>query len=114
MGQLMEGATLDDLYGFIDAYGAWARETFPQADEASIIAHLRAEANKELEPGCHPSELADVFLLLVHLAYYRRHELDLPAEVIRKARRNMQRKWAVVPNAEGFFPHTKEAPCSDS
>lgn len=98
---------------FVWQYGRWARSTFPKADEASIIAHLRSEVNKELTPGCTADELADVFLLLAHLAHLRRYEkkdnTDLGADIINKAMKNMDREWATEPNAEGFFPHTAEA-----
>jgi hypothetical protein len=106
---------VDDMYEFIDQYGAWARITFPLSDEASIIAHLRSEVTKELEPGCDITELADVFLLLAHLAYFRKlkrpaRDNDLPGAIARKARINKERKWAQKPNKEGFFPHTEESP----
>lgn len=86
--------------------GDWARRVFPNATEDSILAHLRHEVNKELVPGCAPDELADVVLLVMHLANMR--GINLEHEIHRKHIINTKREWATEPNDEGFFPHTKE------
>lgn len=70
--------------------GEWAEKTFPQSTQDSIIKHLQHEANVELTPDCNPEELADVFLLLLHLAHKRGVSLVQEARI--KFLRNQERK----------------------
>ncbi len=88
--------------------GDWAREAFPQATERTILSHLRNEVNTELFPGCDADELADVVLLVLHLANMR--GIDLEAEIEAKHEINTGRTWAAVKNAEGFYPHVEPEP----
>lgn len=62
-------AKLNELQAMI---GKWADATFPDRNQTSIIAHLRDEITNELHPGCDPLELADVAMLIIDLAHYRR------------------------------------------
>lgn len=87
--------------------GYWAEQTFPKSTEATILAHLRDEVNNELCEGCDGEELADVAMLLFHLAYKR--GLNLSDEISRKFAINCRRKCQTEPNEKGFMSHVDDA-----
>ena len=95
-----------DLDDWQQNVGEWAEKTFPQSTQDSIIKHLQHEANVELMPDCDPEELADVALLLLHLAHKR--GISLVQEMRNKFHRNQQRKWGEK-NSQGFQEHLPEA-----
>ena len=95
---------MDDLTTLQKGLGDWAAVTFPDSTEESIIAHLRSEVNEELHPGCDPSELADVAILVCQLATKRNLRLfDL---MNAKHAINLKRKWGPK-NADGFWEHVE-------
>ncbi len=94
-----------DVDDWQENVGEWASKTFPEATEESIIAHLRDEANNELAHGCAPEELADVVLLLLHLAHKR--GISLVQAMRDKFRRNQNRTWGAK-NEHGFQEHVTE------
>lgn len=62
--------TLDDLYEFIEVYGRFAHEFAPGIDGPEAVLKIRDQANN-LSPRSDISEVAQLFLSLVHLAYLR-------------------------------------------
>lgn len=105
--------SLDD---FQERVGKWAEATFPHATDQSVAAHLTREV-RELRALCDASlhepvahdeyggELADCFLLLLHLAH--RLDLSLFEEAAHKFSENQHRKWG-TPDAEGVVEHIRE------
>lgn len=90
---------------------AWGRETFPQSTDASKVAHLLKEV-KELErQPSSPEEMADVLMILAHLA--GAHNVDLAAEISRKLSICREREWG-GPDADGVVEHVRERPTWDA
>lgn len=85
--------------------GEWGDRTFPQATPASIVAHLQREAAELKERPWSREEMADVAMLLCHLAH--RQGIDLQTEVEQKFALNRMRKWG-KPDAEGVVEHIRE------
>lgn len=71
-----------------DLVGQWGMQTFPEATSDTIIAHMREEvvelqeATDGYEEHGVGEELADIGLMLLHLAH--RYGVDLQTEMIRK------------------------------
>ena len=84
---------------------AWANETFPHATSASRAAHLAREALELKANPTDPEEMADVFMLLGHLAAGA--GVDLAAAARAKLEKNRRRKWG-APDAEGVVEHIDE------
>jgi hypothetical protein len=84
--------------------GDWGKETFPEADEVSVLKHLQSEVAKELYEGCNIDELADVGILLCQLATHRK--LSLLDLMVAKHQVNKKRKWGPK-NEQGFWEHTE-------
>ncbi len=97
---MTEPQTLEDLA--VECVG-WAEETFPDATVESVLAHLKHEVEHELTEECEEDELADVFMLLMHLAYKR--GINMNTTVRDKLIINMGREWSTKKNDEGFFQH---------
>jgi predicted house-cleaning noncanonical NTP pyrophosphatase (MazG superfamily) len=83
----------------------WQEETFPQATTKSIAAHLLREAQELMQNPDDSEELADILLLVGHLA----HKLGInPAmETMYKLKKNMARKWG-SPDTEGVVEHVRD------
>lgn len=56
------------LPNLVKAIQTWQKETFPQATERSVLAHLKSELKELYDCPTDKEEMADVFLLLVGLA----------------------------------------------
>lgn len=84
-------ATLTDLQRRV---GEWGLDTFPDATHASICAHMAEEVGElaEAEYFEIPMELADVFLMLLHVAH--REKIDLLAVAEQKFAICQQATWA--------------------
>lgn len=93
------------LKQLIASYGQWAMDTFKKANVASTLEHLKLEvAELERKPD-DASEMADVVLLVMHLAH--RQGLDLSAAILRKFEENKQRNWSE--GQGGLYHHQEEA-----
>lgn len=99
---------MSDFYvnDFID----WADQTFPHATPATIAAHLKREAEELAAAPEDPSEIADVYLLLLHL------ESKLPTSLRKAAAAKFselkRRKWG-KPDAEGVVEHIRSTEGSE-
>ncbi len=91
--------------------GTWAEKTFPKSTPASCIEHLKEEVG-ELSDNVNmdryskeeiAEELADNFLLLIHLAYKK--EIDIGVALIDKFEKNQSRVWETEPNEKGYYKH---------
>lgn len=103
MGFLMESRErLEDVFA---ESTVWSDQTFPQSTPQSIANHLLSEAKELQQNPFDVSEIADVLLLLAHLA--SRVGVDLAKVVRIKFEINKQRKWGEV-NEEGFVEHVRE------
>lgn len=71
----------------------WQRETFPDQDVPSTVAHLRDEVEKELGDGetIDAHEIADCIFLLLAIA--DRSGIDLVAALESKLVINKKRSW---------------------
>lgn len=85
--------------------GEWGRVTFPHATDASVLKHLDKELAELHERPDNGEEMADVVMLVAHLAY--RHGYDLLAEVARKFAICKTRKWG-EPDADGVVEHIRD------
>lgn len=88
----------------IEEAGSWADKNFPQATHASKAEHLRREAAELAANPTDEEEMADIFLLLIHLA--RGTKTDLINAAYQKLRKNQQREWG-TPDADGVVEHVR-------
>ena len=85
--------------------GDWCNTKFPKTDSKAICKHLDRELI-ELKANFDPTEAADCFLLLMHLAH--QNNFDLLAEALAKHQVNLNRKWAVEPDDQNVYRHIDE------
>lgn len=76
----------------------WQRETFPTADEAGVLNHIREEFAEFLAEPCG-EEAADVVILIMAWARYRK--IDVMAEINRKMAINRARRWNIQADGTG-------------
>jgi len=56
--------------------GQWADKTFPHSDDKSKLEHIRDEIDElNAAPG-DPFEAADIYLIMLHLAYSKNYDLE--------------------------------------
>ena len=83
----------DTRAAFQSEVGTWAEETFPFSTPQTCISHLRREVEElasDIGAGESPAEeLADCYLLLLHLAH--KTGVDLCAQATDKLRVNRAR-----------------------
>jgi NTP pyrophosphatase (non-canonical NTP hydrolase) len=84
----------------------WADATFRDATPETITAHLKREAQELADAPRDWSEIADVYLLLVHLE--SKMPFSLSAAAYRKFEELQERKWG-EPDAEGVVEHVRVA-----
>jgi hypothetical protein len=84
--------------------GAWADLNFPQATHASKAEHLRREAAELAANPTDEEEMADVLLLLIHLA--RGTNTNLINVAYQKLRKNQNRSWG-KPDEHGVVEHIR-------
>lgn len=84
----------------------WANGNFPQATTASKATHLWREAGELLSNPADGEEMADVLLLLLHLA--DGEGIDVVAEAERKLAKNKTRTWG-KPDAAGVVEHIRSS-----
>ena len=96
-----------------DAVGEWAEATFPKSTVGYCLTHLEREV-KELDDSfmdssegddCDAEELADCFLILLHLAH--KTNVSLFDEARKKFAKNQTRTWG-EPDADGVVEHIAE------
>ena len=100
---------------FQDEVGEWAEKTFPHSTVLTCINHLWREVAELKDSadaaaitewnGCDPEELADCFLLLLHIAH--KIKANLLVEAVVKHGKNKKRTWG-NPDAEGVSEHIKD------
>lgn len=91
---------------FIRDAATWADKQFSAATSASKAEHLRREAIELAESGGKDAEeMADVFLLLIHLSHGE--NVDLLEEARKKLAKNKARKWG-TPDAQGVVEHLRK------
>jgi ribA/ribD-fused uncharacterized protein len=90
------------LLPFQQKLGAWADKTFPHSDNAAKIEHLKDELKELEETPSDGTEMADMFLILLHLAHS--HGVDLLAEADKKLEICEKRKWG-TPDERGVSHH---------
>ena len=106
------------LSGFQRYIGIWGQNTFPESTLSGQMAHLDLELNEVHEAANvffnNPSienkkefqtEIADVFILLLGLAY--KLDFDLMLEAAGKHRVLQSRKWLPA-NSDGVYHHITE------
>jgi len=81
---------------------AWQRVTFPNSTAATVLSHLKEEA-EELGDTPGAEEAADVLMLLIALA--DKMGFDLLAAAQDKLEINKHREWTTTA-AEGHTKHT--------
>lgn len=94
--------------------GEWAQQAFPQSTPWTVMNHLTREINElgqvvkaeGIFSGAEAEEMADCFLLLLHLAYKR--GVSLHDAALAKFAINQQRQWG-QPDAEGVVEHIRES-----
>ena len=84
--------------------GAWGAETFPASTDASKLKHLMKEVAELAANPSSAEEMADVVMLVSHLAYA--HGIDLTAAIRYKLEICRQRTWG-EPDADGVVEHVR-------
>lgn len=84
---------------------AWADETFPAATLHSRAVHLHREAAELLADPTDAEEMADVLMLLGHLASHA--GVNLTEALTAKLAKNRRRTWG-QPDADGVVEHVRE------
>ena len=84
--------------------GKWAEATFPDSTPETIIIHLTREVIELCKRPASGEEMADVLLLLLHLAF--KQGVDLTAEVRSKFVINQGRTWG-KPDPDGVIEHIR-------
>lgn len=80
----------------------WSNATFPDADPHSISSHLLLEAHELHRSPGDPGEIADVIMLVAHLA--QKQDIDLVKAVADKLEICRKRTWG-KPNKDGVIEH---------
>lgn len=88
----------------LEEIGAWAHETFPRWSNGGIIEHIRRELTELEEDPMSGEEMADIVILLCHLAY--EHDVNLMDAIKVKHVINQHRTWG-EPDAQGVVEHVK-------
>lgn len=102
-----EGARGGRLEGLLTAVAQWGRETFPASEDRSKILHLQEEVGELAERPWCGEEMADVVMIVAHLA--AAHEVNLADEIERKLALCRQRVWG-NPDENGVVKAIKKAP----
>ena len=101
----MSYSVSDAVYGLVEEVGMWADKTFPESTPESMIEHIKREV-KELEEADGKKELgeemADIVLILMHLAH--RKKIHLYGEIMGKFKVCKERTWG-KPDAQGVRRH---------
>lgn len=88
----------------------WQDETFPLSTSASRAEHLRREAEELAKDPENPEEMADVLLLLSHLARGKGGPgVSLVRAVLSKQEKNRAREWG-KPDCDGVVEHIRRSP----
>ena len=95
---------MSKLDGLAVEHCNWARGVFTESTPQSVTEHLRREAIELAENPTDPSEMADVFLLLVWLADIT--GTDLVGAIEDKIDVNRSRTWG-EPDSYGVVEHIK-------
>lgn len=80
----------------------WAGKTFPGQTAKSKADHLLDEARELADAPADGEEMADVFLLLLHIAHMG--GVDLMEEARKKLAKNQARQWS-APDDRGVYHH---------
>lgn len=88
----------------------WSRRTFPESTPSSVMLHLQEEvgelwADMDADRPTCSEALADVFILLLHLAGHL--NVDILEEVRKKMLINRNRKWG-PPQDGGYWKHIED------
>jgi hypothetical protein len=83
----------------------WADATFPSATVESASEHMRREADELWLKPSDSEEMADVVMLVAHLAHMQ--GVDLAAAIASKLEKNRCRKWG-KPDSQGVVEHVVE------
>lgn len=94
--------TLENLWS---ESAPWSDKTFPNSTPQSIANHLFSEAEELKADPYDAKEIADVALLLGHLA--SRVDVDIASVARQKFEINQTREWG-EPNEEGFVEHVRQ------
>jgi hypothetical protein len=87
------------------AIGEWGDRTFPASTDHSKLIHLAKEFDELREDPGSGEEMADMVMLIAHIAYS--HGIDLLAEIERKFQIVQARQWG-EPDADGVVEHIRE------
>jgi hypothetical protein len=85
--------------------GEWGAETFPASTDQAKLAHLAKEFDELRAAPSSGEEMADMVMILSHLAYA--HGVDLMAEIGKKLEVCRARRWG-RPDAEGVVEHIRD------
>ncbi len=96
--------TLDDA---LKPVVAWAEVAFPNSTPRSKALHIAKEAAELLEDPTDGEEMADVVMIVAHLAASQ--GVDLAAEIAKKHGKNLKRWWG-PPDENGVVEHVRSGP----
>lgn len=101
----------DPIKGLQERIANWANKVFPGRSPTNALRKLLEEEIPELMDAWRsdgyidPEELADVFILVIDIAYLL--HIDILSVAHMKMGKNERRKWAINP-ATGLMNHVKE------
>lgn len=93
----------DDSTIFVEV-GEWGTQTFGNSTDHAKLTHLRKELDELLADPGNGEEMADMVMILSHLAYT--YDIDLMAEIRRKLEICRARTWG-PPDADGVIEHAR-------
>lgn len=93
--------SLDDVLAEV---AEWARTTFPSSTNEAKWIHLRKEVRELRRDLSDGEEMADVVMIVSHLAAHQ--GIDLKAEIVRKLAINRHREWG-APDKNGVVEHVR-------
>lgn len=100
---VLDHAYIDPL---LEEVVEWANATFPNSVPSSKVAHLHKEVCELLQTPTDGEEMADVVILVAHLA--AGCGVNLRDEIAKKLAKNRLRKWG-EPDKDGVIEHVREA-----
>ena len=102
-------AEREGLRGLFREVAEWGATTFPKSTDHAKLTHLDKEVAELHAAPSSGEEMADVVMILCHLAYA--HGVDMADEIRRKLAICRTRTWG-EPDADGCVEHVREVPAS--
>lgn len=101
-----EAVNRDSLSYILGEAVGWSTKTFPKVEPRAKASHILREAAELYSDPTNPEEMADILILIAHLAAGL--GIDLTKAVDDKLRKNMSRTWGKA-DSEGVIEHKERS-----